>query len=160
MSELIRIIYISKATFDVANPSNIINAQVQQILEKSRLNNSKNNLNGILYFGDGFFFQCLEGPKKSVENLYDKLKVDPRHKDLKIVSYERINSINYSNWKMKYAHIEKEMQKLMIVFGFNHFDPYLFDEHMIDKVLKLLEVSQNIEILADTSENTHAEVKN
>ena len=85
MTSLTRIIYISRSTFKWSVNDGGIEPAVARILSKSRINNRKNGLVGVLYFGEGCFFQCLEGETATIEALYAKLLKDPRHKDLKVL---------------------------------------------------------------------------
>ena len=59
MSSLIRLIYVSRANFEPAKESGGIEPTVARILMQSRRNNPKEQIGGVLYFGDGYFFQCL-----------------------------------------------------------------------------------------------------
>ena len=101
MSRLIQIIYISRSSFITTTNSTEIEPNVARILAKSRVNNRKNGLVGVLYFGDGCFFQCLEGEETEVDKLYSKLQQDARHKDLKLISRKLINTLTFTNWAMK-----------------------------------------------------------
>lgn len=56
MQKLVQIIYISRSTFENADAVNKIEPNVVRILAKSRVNNRRNGLVGVLYFGDGAFF--------------------------------------------------------------------------------------------------------
>ena len=67
MTNLIQMIYISRSTFAQAEITNGIEPNVARILLKSRANNKKNGLVGVLYFGNGCFFQCLEGAAETVQ---------------------------------------------------------------------------------------------
>ncbi len=60
MPNLVWIIYISRSTFTPSGVSMAIEPNVARILAKSRVNNRRNGLVGVLYFCDGCFFQCLE----------------------------------------------------------------------------------------------------
>ena len=108
-SELIRFVYVSRATFkpfDAGSESGL-DANVVKILNQSRKNNQKRNLVGALYYGSGCFFQCLEGAKSDIDALYATLLNDPRHKDLKILSSKPIDRIHFTSWEMKYATIDQ-----------------------------------------------------
>ena len=72
MTDLIRIVYISRATFPITPDSDGIEPNVARILSTSRTNNRKNGLVGMLYYGDGCFFQCLEGETASRQCLYPR----------------------------------------------------------------------------------------
>jgi hypothetical protein len=138
MKKLIQIIYISRSTFESTEVINIIEPNVARILAKSRINNRKNGLVGVLYFGDGAFFQCLEGEEDAVNNLLTKLEDDPRHKDLKIISKKYINQLSFGNWAMKFAPLDEQITKFLRENGFKSFDPYLFSGEIINQFLNQL----------------------
>lgn len=138
MDNLIQLIYISRSTFVPAEPTNGIEPNVARILLKSRTNNKKNGLVGVLYFGDGCFFQCLEGTAEAVDTLYEKLLNDTRHKDLKVLSRKSIDSLSFSNWSMKHVPLEDEMTKMLKTQGLKIFDPYHFNAETTKKALGLL----------------------
>ncbi|WP_022962806.1 BLUF domain-containing protein [Halopseudomonas pelagia] len=139
MTDLIRIVYISRATFATANPDDGVEPTVSRILSTSRTNNRKNGLVGMLYYGDGCFFQCLEGETSKVQALYKTLLKDPRHKDLKILASEPIKRLSFPDWSMKYVPVDEHMCKLLEEHGFEHFDPYRFDHHLVERVMQLLQ---------------------
>jgi hypothetical protein len=138
MKKLIQIIYISRSTFESTEVANIIEPNVARILAKSRINNRKNGLVGVLYFGDGVFFQCLEGEEEAVNTLLAKLEDDPRHKDLKVISKKYIKQLSFGIWAMKFAPLDEQITKFLRVNGFKSFDPYLFSGEVINKFLDQL----------------------
>ncbi|MFN3580749.1 MAG: BLUF domain-containing protein, partial [Pseudomonas sp.] len=106
MTDLIRIVYISRATFATSTAANGVEPTVARILSVSRSNNRKNGLVGMLYYGDGCFFQCLEGETSKVQALYKTLLKDSRHTDLKILASEQIKRLSFPDWSMKYVPID------------------------------------------------------
>lgn len=143
MPQLIRIIYISRSTFTPTKSNAVIEPNVARILAKSRINNRRNGLVGVLYFGDGCFFQCLEGEQSAIDTLYARLQSDERHKDMKLLSRENISALSYAGWVMKFVPLEKEMTLLLNERGLKRFDPYRFDPVMVEKVMNLLRTSTN-----------------
>lgn len=141
MSSLVQIIYISRSTFAPPEKGRSIDPNVARILVKSRVNNRRNGLVGVLYFGDGCFLQCLEGEETAVDALYTLLQSDARHKNIKLLSRKSIASLSYTDWEMKYVPIAKEMGQLLAERGYPTFDPYRFDEPMIQKVMALLKTT-------------------
>ena len=105
MQRLIQIIYISRSTFISSGLVRGIEPNVARILAKSRINNRRNGLVGVLYFGDGCFFQCLQGEEAAVDALYARLESDSRHKDLKLFSRKQISALSFADWSMKYVPI-------------------------------------------------------
>lgn len=146
MKNWVQIIYISRSTFVPTESSTGIEPNVARILHKSRSNNAKNGLVGVLYFGNGNFFQCLEGDEEAVDTLYKKLEEDQRHKDITLLSKKRITAISFSSWAMKYVPIDQSMQKLLLNNGYSHFDPYQFDDGMTQKVIELLMTAKDADV--------------
>jgi hypothetical protein len=138
MQKLVQIIYISRSTFESTDAINKIEPNVVRILAKSRVNNRKNGLVGVLYFGDGAFFQCLEGDESAINTLFAKIENDPRHKDLKLISKKYISRLSFPDWAMKYAPLDEKMGKYLKENGYQNFDPYAFTPEMTQNILSLL----------------------
>lgn len=138
MKKLLQVIYISRSTFKSQETINKIEPNVARILAKSRINNRLNGLVGVLYFGDGIFFQCLEGDEVAVNTLLEKLEADYRHKDLKIISKKYIDNLSFGDWAMKFAPLDEQIKLFLQENNFETFDPYLFSGEIINKFLNLL----------------------
>ena len=167
MQSLIQLVYISRSTFVPEKLTSGIQPNVARILLKSRANNEKNGLVGVLYFGDNNFFQCLEGEQSAVETLYQKLLLDPRHKDLKIIVKKSINTLSFSNWSMKYVPLESKMKSILSANGFKKFDPYQFDKNTNNLVINLLhetkfstdEIAQESLLMVSNASNSNVIAK-
>jgi hypothetical protein len=62
-------------------------AELSTLLAQSREKNAKTNITGILMYADGTFIQALEGEQKDVDDLYEVIQRDTRHKNvIEIVS--------------------------------------------------------------------------
>ncbi len=138
MSNLIQMVYISKANIPVSAQGGEIGPEVAKILRKSRTNNRARNIVGALYFGNGYFYQCLEGDEQSVMKLYAILQQDKRHRDLRIISKRPVEKRSFGDWEMKFLPAEKEIGSLLRSFGMSAFDPYRFNEEMSEKMLRVL----------------------
>jgi hypothetical protein len=91
-----RLVYISTARGAVSP------ALVVDILGKSRLNNQRDGLTGLLIVGGSRFFQLLEGPPALLERTYGRIKSDPRHFALVELERKPIAAISLPNWEMAY----------------------------------------------------------
>ncbi len=140
---LIQLIWISRSTF--LSVGNLIKVEpdVVRILAESKSKNRKNGLVGVLFFGDGCFFECLEGPEKEIDALYQVLLKDKRHKDLKVISRKRITQPSFWKWSMKYVPFDAEIKKLLTENGFQLFDPYSFNEEMTAKLMAELLIAKD-----------------
>ena len=146
MQNLIQIIYVSRATFPSTPGMRGLEPHVARILAKSRANNRHAGLTGVLYFGDGCFFQCLEGDTAAVDLLWAKLEQDGRHTDLTLVSRKPITQNSFADWSMKYVLVEKEIERLLQERGYTSFNPYLFDTEMTQALLDVLKVTRKSDV--------------
>ncbi|WP_290888791.1 BLUF domain-containing protein [Arenimonas sp.] len=149
MSSLLRLTYASRARFDDVNGSAGIHPEVARILIQSRRNNPRRGLVGALYFGDGCFFQCLEGPAAEVEALYQQLHADPRHHDLKVLAREDIARRSFSSWAMKLVPNASQVRRLMARHGRATFDPYSFDADLLAAMNRLLVEGPDAKLAAE-----------
>ena len=156
MSDLVQIVYVSRSTF-TAMPAELgIEPSVARILAQSRINNARRGLVGALYFGDGCFFQCLEGRAEDVDRLYAALLRDPRHSDLQVLVRRPIERTSFATWAMKYVPLDAEMKALLRELGLSSFDPYRFDEATVARVLDLLGRGRDLDPMPAAAERTPA----
>lgn len=138
MAELQQLVYISRAAFAPSREGLGVEPEVGRILVQSRLNNPRRGLVGALYYGDGCFFQCLEGSSEAIDALYATLLSDPRHRDLKVVYRRSIGATSFSEWAMKYVPGAHEVRSLLKRHGMSRFDPYRFEQAAIRDMVTLL----------------------
>ena len=137
MRDLVRMAYVSRATFDVDLQASEIEPDIEAILAAARTNNKNQKISGALYFGDGYFFQCLEGKAEKIDRLMKKIEQDSRHKGLKISYYKRVKRRMFNDWSMKYVPISDEVMELISTLGYQKFDPVAFDESDVNAVIDL-----------------------
>ena len=64
---------------------------LKDLLKKSRLKNERKNISGILHYLDPFFIQILEGEEAIVTELFNFIKQDLRHHNVKLI-YKKTNT--------------------------------------------------------------------
>jgi EAL domain-containing protein (putative c-di-GMP-specific phosphodiesterase class I) len=99
MSQLIQLIYCSAAKHLFTK------AELAHLLARSRSNNQKNGVTGMLLYADGSFFQVLEGEPAAVDGLFETIKGDRRHRDVTLIIREPIARRAFGDWTMGYADI-------------------------------------------------------
>jgi hypothetical protein len=134
---LVRLVYASRSQM-ASNDDNTVNADLARILMQSRKNNPANQLVGALYYSDGCFFQCLEGPTDAVEALYAKLHHDKRHYDLKVLSRSPITQLAFTRWAMKFVPQASLVNDLLSRHRLTQFDPYSFSAQLQADMVHLL----------------------
>jgi hypothetical protein len=118
---LVRLVYVSYAN------SVMSEQEVGEILEKSKINNSKKNISGVLMYSDRYFFQCLEGERKDVNKTYLRIAADTRHSRCMQVEYSQVDCRLFANWSMEYVAYNGVADQLFAKYSENGmFMPYEF----------------------------------
>ena len=99
---MISITYISKET------SPFSSIDLVKLLDHCHKNNPLRGITGMLIYGNGTFLQCVEGEPNDVEQLLEKIKIDSRHKDFKILSDIKIQNRLFSKWDMGFERLTEE----------------------------------------------------
>ena len=90
------VVYCSRIT------SGLAEADVQAIIATARRYNPAHGVTGLLVYGGDIFFQWLEGPKKSVEQLMHNIRKDKRHNTLVELSVnEEVRERMFPTWDME-----------------------------------------------------------
>ena len=138
MSQLIRLVYASRSTFMPSERHQGLDPGVARILAKSRKNNAKQQIVGGLLFGDGCFLQCLEGEEQVVETLYTKIESDRRHRDVQVLSRQKIDQKTFGAWSMKYVRGEEVLSDALRSWGMTRFDPYVLSSERLREAVDLM----------------------
>lgn len=125
----------SRASFSSTMRGYGVHPEVNRILVHSRRNNRAATIGGVLHFGDGCFFQYLEGPADRVDCLFAKICRDQRHHDVQRLTRRPIGSRRFENWSMKFVAIEHAVEALMRRHRIEQFDPYQFTPAIIDDLV-------------------------
>jgi hypothetical protein len=63
----------------------------------------------MLMSSGGIFYQVLEGPIEAVDSLFQKIAIDPRHKDVLVLSVqEEVEDRQFPSWAMKKVNLDEE----------------------------------------------------
>ncbi|MBE0365616.1 hypothetical protein PULV_b0228 [Pseudoalteromonas ulvae UL12] len=79
-----------------------------ELLEVSRRNNDNLNITGCLFYNGGWIVQVLEGEKHVIENLYEKITQDTRHKDCNLMQSIPIEKRVFSKWSMGMINLDTD----------------------------------------------------
>jgi light-regulated signal transduction histidine kinase (bacteriophytochrome) len=88
------LIYVSRSVAPMSGQA------LNELLKKSRDFNRSVGITGCLIYQDGFFMQMLEGPREAVFALCEKIKTDPRHRDVGIVIEAPARRRIFVDWSM------------------------------------------------------------
>lgn len=113
MKSLIHIMYASIANIQFDN------AKIIELLTQARKKNSRLNVTGMLLYCDNSFFQVIEGEEHVIQELFDSIEHDNRHKNVTKIVEEPIPSRSFANWTMGFTNPTRE--ELSTVEGMNDF---------------------------------------
>lgn len=116
---LIRLLYASRASGPVSQDV------VDSILAQSRAHNPALGITGILCHGGEIFMQVLEGGRGPVNELYNSIVRDGRHRDVVVLHYEEIAERRFASWTMGMVNLERINPALLLKYGDKpELDPY------------------------------------
>ena len=97
-----RLIYCSQATHDVS-PDELVT-----LLELARERNAAAGLSGMLLYSGQSFLQMLEGDDAALDATYDRILVDERHMNLRLLKDAQVNVRMFPDWTMGFEHVDDE----------------------------------------------------
>jgi hypothetical protein len=146
---LYQFVYISRITSaGLASPSTL-----NDISEIAIERNLIDNITGILCYGNGNFLQCVEGSEQALTNLKNRLLLDDRHKELKILDFSEIAKRRFASWSLRSITLERWMTKEPELKKLMPFKPDEWNANEWQKFLDILQgyyEGQNSTISVDT----------
>ncbi len=100
--ELVQIVYTSTATVQVTE-------QMLRSIQRAALHhNPQKGITGLLLYGSGRFFHFFEGPAESTDELFARIRKDPRHKDIHLLFRRECGARSLEYWNMGVLNLEGE----------------------------------------------------
>ncbi len=116
---LIRLLYASRA----AEP--VTPALVDSILAQCRRRNPELGITGVLCHCGEMFMQVLEGGRAQVNEVYNSIVRDPRHKDVTLLQCVEVSERRFSSWTMGLVNTAKVNQSTLLKYSEKPaLDPY------------------------------------
>ena len=106
---------------------------IDDILEKSKKNNLRLGITGMLIEKNGVFFQLLEGDKKNVLETYGRICNDLRHTLIRVLVTQEVEERIFPHWSMAFKGGDSISQEQI---------------EKMNQWRKLLEQTQNQEIVS------------
>lgn len=133
--DLCQLIYLSHITATGLSNSSTLN----DIAEVANKLNKIDDITGILCYGNGYFFQCVEGTEQALTNLKNRLLVDDRHKDLKIFDFSSIDERRFEGWSLRSITLERWMVNEPRLKTFMPFRPDSWEPNEWQQFLDILQ---------------------
>ncbi len=107
---LVRCLYASRAAAATSS------AILDEILAQSRRNNPAQGITGLLCVSNNVFIQVLEGGRDEVCDLYNAIVRDPRHENVRLLTYEEITERRFGAWTMGQVNLSKVNPALLLKY--------------------------------------------
>jgi len=115
MKSLYTICYISKAAPELKEQD------IEELFSYTSKANNKNGVSGILLHSLDNFFQVLEGNEKHLLQLFERIKVDPRHGEMYEVYNKRTTHPVFENYRSTFD-IVKNSEDLKTLIAYLNVD--------------------------------------
>lgn len=107
---LVRCLYASRAAAEATATI------LDEILAQSRRNNPAKGITGMLCVSNNVFIQVLEGGRDEVCDLYNAIVRDPRHENVRLLSYDEITERRFGAWTMGQVNLSKVNPALLLKY--------------------------------------------
>ena len=134
-TDLCQLVYISRITSTGLSSPSTLNDISETAVER----NHADDITGILCYGNGYFFQCVEGSEQALTNLKNRLLIDDRHKELEILDFSEITERRFVSWSLRSITLERWMTKDPELKPLMPFKPYTWNSDQWRKFLDILQ---------------------
>ncbi len=155
-SDLYQLIYISRITSTGLSGASTLN----DIAETAIKNNTADDVTGILCYGNGYFFQCIEGSKQALTNLKNRILRDDRHKDMQTLEFSAIAKRRFTGWSLRSITLERWMLSDSKIKALMPFKPYEWGSNQWHQFLDVLQdYYEEQKMSGDSSDNDSQPIK-
>jgi hypothetical protein len=85
-----------------------LSGEIEEILKTARASNAQRGVTGALLYSAGCFAQVLEGPLAEVETIFERIQLDPRHRDVRVLQFHPVERRSFAQWSMAFAGIDPD----------------------------------------------------
>lgn len=93
------LLYVSRSNLQLPRQR----PEVDAIVADSQTLNATMGVTGALVFTERLFAHYLEGSQEALDILMERIRRDPRHRDVAIVYEEEIPARRFETWELAYA---------------------------------------------------------
>jgi hypothetical protein len=88
------LLYVSESAAPVSSD------MLEQLLQRTRVNNGRAGITGCLLYEDGCFMQMLEGERSKVLDTFARIRANPLHSKLRVVIEGPARRRVFTHWSM------------------------------------------------------------
>ena len=144
--QLAQLAYLSNAVRPMTSD------QLEQLVSQARSFNHARDITGILLYGDGHFMQLLEGPLHEVNQLYHRIRQDPRHEGVMQLTFHGTTGRIFPDWDMALVNLDfsqrvdrREFRDLVRTLAESDENRSLQIVHLLDHFRERLEEPQPVD---------------
>ena len=101
MGQIHYVTYVSRMTLKAG----VTPRTLSDIMTVAQRENLAHQITGFLCFGNGYFFQYIEGEKSAIEQLFGNIQRDGRNRDVTLKSKGVIEQRLFQDWQMLMVNI-------------------------------------------------------
>lgn len=113
-----RLLYRSEA--NLAGTDADVQQQIAEIVARAAAGNEAAGLTGALLYAGGMFVQALEGPPAKVEQTFERICCDHRHRRMELLEFVHAENRTFAEWSMARVTVDRQVGRL--VTGVTIFD--------------------------------------
>lgn len=92
----------------ISEQSHILkDSDLQVLLTNCRKNNTENGISGLLISYQGSFIQFIEGDEEIIDQLFDRIKEDPRHHSVTELASGYEEERQFNEWSMAFKKLDE-----------------------------------------------------
>ena len=112
--------------------------QLVELIEEIRPKNERLGVTGLLLYSGGSVIQTLEGSSHAVYQVFDAIRVDTRHGDVRIVDRRYVGARSFGTWSMGFRNVSaREVADLQ---DFNEFARQSVGHDLVDHAASAFEL--------------------
>lgn len=89
----------------------LLKSEINAIIEKSKKRNEAKGISGILIEYKNHFIQHIEGDPVVIFELFEKIKLDSRHKNVTLLQYSPLENRLFDNWNMAHRNLDIDIHR-------------------------------------------------
>jgi hypothetical protein len=94
-------------------PRRVLSQQeIQELLTLSRAENQKHQITGMLLLLNEMYVQLIEGAKDEIDQLYLKIRLDPRHMYVETLKEGWIAERYFADWQMGFDSYKLSLEQV------------------------------------------------
>jgi Sensors of blue-light using FAD len=142
--KVVRLLYASRLREPLTKPD------VEQILSASLRRNNALSVSGYLCVSPAHALQCLEGPRDSVNAVYNLVALDKRHHDVTLLRYVEPWRRLFPVWDMGFTpDLSTAAPDSSRWYDESGFNPFLVESDLLENVIEdLCERAERVELRA------------